>query len=168
MEQSLPLQTHLNLESSLWYRFRKSHRHLRIGVLSDAGGAEPWLVSAIELLALQPELEILFLFQLPVRRSSQESSPPWLFRKLNTWSRSGANDWFGLSNSFPSSAQRHTLSGCEGSELSPEDQALIRSRQLDVLLCAASSLTGDIGRLVFSARRARICRLRTALLARGI
>jgi hypothetical protein len=144
----LPPSTHPNPESSFYSRFLRSDRGLRIGVLSDAGGVQTWLASVIESLTSRPEMEIGDLFLLPDRRNSPDASPPWLFRKLEAWSRSGANGWFDLSNSLPPPVRRQELTGEEGPGLTPEDRALITARQLDILLCAtALPLRGDCANL---------------------
>jgi hypothetical protein len=136
LEKSMTSLSQGKPDLSLWRRFGRSPRPLRAGVLSDAGGVEAWLASAIELLARQPEVTIGDLFLLPARRRSPKASPPWLFRKLETWSRSGENDGFDVSSCLPPPVRRQELSGGEAVGLTPEDRALIGAQRLDVLLCA--------------------------------
>lgn len=115
-----------------------------MGVLADAAGVEEWLASAIQSLALLPEIAISQLFLLPARQSSPEAAPPWFFRKLDTWSRSGTKSCFAVTRALPPSVQHQPLSGKEGVGLAPDDQTLIAALQLDVLLCATGSpLVGD-------------------------
>ncbi len=129
------------LTDSVWYRFRRPGQRLRIGVLADAEGVEAWLAGALSSLGQLPELSFADLFLLPARRSPV-AAPPWLFRRLEAWSRAGGDDCFRLAGGLPAAAERYELQGDGAAGLEPRDRALIAARQLDVLLCATRAPVG--------------------------
>jgi len=137
-----------SLAASLWYRFRRPGGRLRIGVLADAAGVEAWLACAIRSLARLPEMEIADLFPIRPPQGLSDASPPWLFRKLDAWSRAGAEDCFDRSDWQPAAARRQELPDGDAAGLGPRDRALIAASRLDVLLCATRApLSGDCANL---------------------
>ena len=135
----MPNPPYPSVESGIWgrFNFHRSRLPLRIGVLSDAAGIDAWLAPALESLTAPAEIEVGDLFLLPGWNSPGQY-PPWLFRKLDNWSRSGEGSGLDASASLPASVRRHELSGGDGPGLAARDRAVIAGQGLDVLLCATA------------------------------